>query len=154
MKRKYKLLLFIVISLLCLVGWGKKQVELLNDKKLIDLNLALQNCSLGADSKENTSDNDEKVEEIVPEITPTPIDKIVIEEKEKIIVISVRGRNITYNFVKWNDIDKLKDKIKQDNGELVSFQLVDDFAESHIYKQVMAILSELELEIGLKYTKE
>ena len=154
MKRKYKLLLFIVISLLCLVGWGKKQVELLNDKKLIDLNLALQNCSLGADSKENTSDNDEKVEEIVPEITPTPIDKIVIEEKEKIIVISVRGRNITYNFVKWNDIDKLKDKMKQDNGELVSFQLVDDFAESHVYKRVMAILSELELEIGLKYTKE
>ena len=154
MKRKYKLLLFIVISLLCLVGWGKKQVELLNDKKLIDLNLALQNCSLGADSKENTSDNDEKVEEIVPEITPTPIDKIVIEEKEKIIVISVRGRNITYNFVKWNDIDKLKDKIKQDNGELVSFQLVDDFAEAHIYRRVIAILSELELEIGLKYTKE
>ncbi len=154
MKRKYKLLLFMVVSLLCLVGWGKKQVELLNDKKLIDLNLALQNCSLGADSKENTSDNDEKVEEIVPEITEIPDDKIVIEKKEKTIVISVRGRDITYDFAKWNDIDKLKDKMKQDNGELVSFQLVDDFAESHIYKRVMTILSELELEIGLKYTKE
>ena len=154
MKRKYKLLLFMVVSLLCLVGWGKKQVELLNDKKLIDLNLALQNCSLGADSKENTSDNDEKVEEIVPEITEIPDDKIVIEEKEKTIVISIRGRDITYDFVKWNDIEKLKDKMKQDNGELVSFQLVDDFAESHIYKRVMTILSELELEIGLKYTKE
>ncbi len=154
MKRKYKLLLFMVVSLLCLVGWGKKQVELLNDKKLIDLNLALQNCSLGADSKENASDNDEKVEEIVPEITEIPDDKIVIEKKEKTIVISVRGRDITYDFAKWNDIDKLKDKMKQDNGELVSFQLVDDFAESHIYKRVMTILSELELEIGLKYTKE
>ena len=154
MKRKYKLLLFMVVSLLCLVGWGKKQVELLNDKKLIDLNLALQNCSLGADSKENTSDNDEKVDEIVPEITPTPTDKIVIEEKEKTIVISIRGRNITYNFAKWNDIEKLKDKMKQDNGKLVSFRLVDDFAEAHIYKRVMAILSELELEIGLKYTRE
>ena len=154
MKRKYKLLLFMVVSLLCLVGWGKKQVELLNDKKLIDLNLALQNCSLGADSKENTSDNDEKVDEIVPEITPTPTDKIVIEEKEKTIVISIRGRNITYDFAKWNDIEKLKDKMKQDHGEFVSFQLIDDFAEAHIYKRVMAILSELELEIGLKYTKE
>ena len=154
MKRKYKLLLFMVVSLLCLVGWGKKQVELLNDKKLIDLNLALQNCSLGADSKENTSDNDEKVEEVLPKITEIPDDKIVIEKKEKTIVISVRGRDITYDFAKWNDIDKLKDKMKQDNGELVSFQLVDDFAESHIYKRVMTILSELELEIGLKYTKE
>ena len=69
-------------------------------------------------------------------------------------MISVRGRDSTYDFAKWNDIDKLKDKMKQDNGELVSFQLVDDFAESHIYKRVMTILSELELEIGLKYTKE
>ncbi len=156
MKRKYKLLLFMVVSLLCLVGWGKKQVELLNDKKLIDLNLALQNCSLGAnsDSKENTSDNDEKVEEIVPEITPTPTDKIVIEQKEKTIVISIRGRTVTYDSVEWNDIDKLKDKIKKDNGEYISFQLVDDFAEAHIYKCVRDILLELELEIGLKYTKK
>ena len=155
MKRKYKLLLFTVFSLLFFVGWGKKNVELLNNKKLIDLNLAIEKCLLGTevDNKETNSDNDEKVEEIVPKVTVIPEDKITIEEKEKTIVISVRGRKITYHFVEC-DVDKLKDKIRQDKGEHVSFQLVDDFAESHVYKRVMAILSELELEIGLKYTKE
>lgn len=155
MKRKYKLLLFTVFSLLFFVGWGKKNVELLNNKKLIDLNLAIEKCLLGTevDNKETNSDNDEKVEEIVPKVTVIPEDKVTIEEKEKTIVISVRDRKITYNFVEC-DVDKLKDNIRKDNGERVSFQLVDDFAESHVYKHVMAILSELELEIGLKYTKE
>ena len=157
MKRKYKLLLLMFFSLLFLVGWGKKQVELLNDKKLIDLNLALQKCLLGTDApdKETISDNEEKVDEILPELTVTviPDDKITIEKEERTIVISIRDRNITYNSVEC-DVNKLKDKIKKDNGEHISFQLVDDFAESHMYKKVMSILSQLELEIGLNYTKE
>lgn len=155
MKRKYKLLVLTVFSLLFFVGWGKKSVELLNNKKLIDLNLAIEKCLPGAEiqNKEPISDNDEKVEELVPKVTVIPEDKVTIEEKEKTIVISIRGRKITYNFVEC-EVDKLKDTIRKDNGKLVSFQLVDDFAESHVYKRVMAILSELELEIGLKYTKE
>ena len=49
MKRKGKLLLLLTVSLLVLAGWGQKKVELLNDKKLIDLNAALEKCILGAD---------------------------------------------------------------------------------------------------------
>ena len=49
MKRKGKLLLLLAVSLLVLAGWGQKKVELLSDKKLIDLSAAIGNCTLGAE---------------------------------------------------------------------------------------------------------
>ena len=55
MKKKYTIL-FVIFSLMLLAGWGKKNVELLNDKKLIDLDAAIGICIPGADAAQ-ASDN-------------------------------------------------------------------------------------------------
>ena len=54
MKEKFKLFILMFFFLLFLCGWGKKKVELLNDKKLIDLNVAIEICKPGADGYEIT----------------------------------------------------------------------------------------------------
>ena len=155
---KYRILSFILISLVFLVGWGKKNVELLNDKKLIDLNVAIENCIPGADASEESTDvtnvenveTEEHTEEAIFEEETT--DKITIENTERIMVISVRNRDIFYNSVEYTNMDKLKEKMVQDNGKNVTFKLVDDFAEAHVYKEMISILAELKTEVGLKYT--
>lgn len=155
MKKKYTILLLTIFSFMFLVGWGKKSVELLNDKKLIDLNIAIERCIPGADapddndiSNEENENNNDVSTKVIPD------DKEDIEEKDRTLVISVRNRTITYANVEYINMDKLKERIRQDNGERVTFKLVDDFAEAHVYKEVMSILAELEAEFGLKYSKD
>lgn len=151
MKRKIRLLVLITFSLLFFVGWGKKNVELLNDKKLIDLNAAIGICMPGADASISDINADNDIE---PEDEESPTDtRDSIEDDERTIVISVRDQKVTYDS-KWIDLDNLKDRIRQDCSNKVSFQLVDDFAEAHVYQCVLTILSDLESEIGLTYTKE
>lgn len=157
MKKKY-LATFIMISfLIFLAGWGKKEVKLLNDTKLIDLDAAIEKCIPGANSTEESeasdSTSDVSSDEEVPTIT-MPNDEKLVENKERIIVITVRDQTVTYDTKEYTDMNRLKAKIVQDNGKQVSFRLVDDFAESHVYKEVLSILSDLEAEIGLNYTKE
>lgn len=155
MKKKYRLLSLMFLSLLFLVvGWGKKSVELLNDKKLIDLDAAIVMCLPGADVSDNETnfEKEEKTEAASPEVVTD--DKISIEDQDKTIIIRVRERMVIYDGVEWFDMDKLEDRIRQDNGEHVLFHLIDDYAESHVYKSVVSMLSDLELEIELNYTKE
>jgi len=135
MKRKWIILILMVFSFLFLAGWGQKKVELLNDKKLIDLDAAIERCIPGADAPEEDNNNS-------------------TDGQNTEYVISVRNRQVTYKNEKYINMDRLKDSIKQDNGKGVSFKLVDDFAEAHVYKKVMAILSELRKEVGLKYTND
>lgn len=160
MKKKYTVL-FVIFSLMLLAGWGKKNVELLNDKKLIDLDAAIGICIPGADAAQasdnvvNQSDaeNEEHNEEnMTAEIALD--DKERIDEEKQVRVIKIRARKIVYETVEYTDIDELKNKIKQDNGKNVTFKLVDDFAEAHVYKEVKSMLSELEQEIGLKYSND
>ncbi len=159
MKKKYTIL-FVIFSLMLLAGWGKKNVELLNDKKLIDLDAAIGICIPGADTAQasdnvvNQSDaeNEEHNEEnMTAEIALD--DKERIDEEKQVRVIKIRAREIVYETVE-TDIDELKNKLKQDNGKNVTFKLVDDFAEAHVYKEVKSMLSELEQEIGLKYSND
>ena len=152
MKRKIKLLLFTGLSLLVLIGWGKKNVELLNDKKLIDLNIAMEKCLPGADvsDPENSSNTEKPQNTVTPTITP----QLTVTPNPRTIVIRVRNRNITYDSIEWEDVDKLADRIRQDNSTLITFRLEDDFAEAHVYRRIMAVLAELEAELGIRYTKD
>ena len=156
MKKKYTMLVLLLCSVCFLAGWGKKNVELLDDKKLIDLNAAIERCIPGANEAEQTENEgkEEKKESEDGEKEKNPAEKENIEEAEMIRVIRVRNRTITYRAVEYTDVSKLKEKIRQDNGRKVTFKLVDDFAEAHIYKEVMFVLTELESEIGLKYSKD
>lgn len=145
MKRKITALLIVLCSIMLLAGWGKKQVELLNDKKLIDLSKAIENCK-GGDSLK-PSDN-----------TGTDIEQGDGSQSdsmgEKEIVISVRNKTITYDNVQWKNIETIENKIRQDFEGNAVFKLVDDFAEAHVYRYLINVLSELQSEIGITYTIE
>lgn len=178
MKRKNILLLLLLLSLLLLAGWGKKQVELLNDEKLIDLDAAIQICLQGSDSA-TAPENPEvtaaaKVSAtpkptrmpILPSVTPSPtIAPSVIPQPTtrptpsltpapRTVVISVRGREITYDSVVLGEVDQVKVHIGQDHAGHISFRLVDNFAEAHVYRQLMAILEEMKTKIGIRYSRD
>ena len=173
MKRRGKLLLFLAVSLLVLVGWSQKKIELLNDKKLIDLNLAIGKCTLGAedlipDEGDSTQDSNNSatvpgpVMSVTPKptqgLTPTPKPttqpKPSLPAKPRTLDISIRDMQVTYNHVPWPDLEILKAQLQKDHDERTTFRLVDDFAEAHVYKQMLEILNELETKIGLRYIKE
>lgn len=165
MKRKYKCLLLVLLSLLVLAGWGKKRVELLSNKKLIDLEAAIQICLPGADSSEQESgDKTEKPAKATvtpkPTVKPTSTPKPTVTPgpteapKPRAIVISVREYKITYASTAMEDIDMLRERILLDNDAFVTFRLVDDFAEAHAYREIIALLDELETEAGIHYIKD
>ncbi len=154
MKKKYPAMFMMICSLIFLTGWGKKEVKLLNDTKLIDLDTAIEKCIPGANSAEKSETSSSTSTVADEKVMSGSASNDENETQERIIVITVRDQTITYDTEEYADLNRLKAKIIQDNGEHVSFRLVDDFAESHVYKEVLSILSDLEAEIGLNYTKE
>jgi len=132
------LLLFI---LLLLGAWGSKPVELLDDSKLIDLNKAIDFARPGG-------------ELITPDVTlfttAVTTEPQVVETE---IIISIRGEMISYNGAECV-FEDLEDKIRKMSKEHVTFKLVDDFAEAHLYKKILELLRELKEEIQLRYTYE
>lgn len=180
MKKRWKLLLLVFVSLLVLAGWGQKKVELLSDKKLIDLSAAIGKCALGGDSMtpddgsstQNPDGQDTPNPSVVPSpttsatpkpsVTPGPASthgptiqpKPTVDIKPRTRDISVRDEQVTYNYKSWPDLDILKAQLQNDHNERTSFRLVDDYAEAHVYRRMLEILNELEAEIGLRYTIE
>lgn len=165
MKRKFKFLAVLFFSLLFLFGFGKKSVELLSDKKLIDLNAAIQICMPGADASDK--ENGDKTQNTVrPTVTPKPTakptttprptatPKPTTKPKPRSVIINVRGCNVTCGSQEWKDMDALKERIAGEANSNVTFRLVDDFAEAHVYRKVIAILEELDKELGINYTHD
>lgn len=148
MKRRGIAVLFVLLSVMLLAGWGKKQVELLDDKKLIDLSKAIENCKGGDLLK--PSDNPDGVVEPGEDSLSDSGDTV----SEKEIVISVRNKTVTYDTVEWKNIKNLEMKIRQDFKEKVVFKLVDNYAEAHVYRYIMKVLADLEAEIGITYSIE
>lgn len=174
MKSKGKLLFFLAGCLFILAGWSQKKVELLNDKKLIDLNLAIGKCTLGAEDLISTEgDNAQEtnspttapkpVLSVTPKptqgLTPTPRPTATPKPtqppllKPRTLNITIRDQQVTYNNVVWTDLEILRAQLQKDHDERTTFRLVDDFAEAHAYRQMLEILNELETEIGLRYIK-
>lgn len=171
MKRKGKLLLLLAVSLLVLAGWGQKKVELLSDKKLIDLSAAIGNCMLGAEElvppdkgKEtpNLSATPIPMTSVTPKPTVTPrptaqptrSPQPIIVPNAKTIIISIRNEAISYDLRVVNDMETLEKRITIENADHISFKLVDNYAEAHVFRRVLTLLEELEAEIGLRYTIE
>ncbi len=172
MKKKYRWFLLMAVSLLVLAGWGKKSVELLSDKKLIDLSAALGNCILGAEDllpEEDKTHNQDvpsatpgptirptQSPTITPKLTaaPTTAPKPTLPLKTGVLDISVRDQVVTYNYVPWSDLGILKEQLRRDHSTQVSFRLLDNYAEAHVYRQVADMLEELKKEIGLSYTRD
>lgn len=160
MKRKLKLLAVLLFSLLFLVGFGKKSVELLSDKKLIDLNAAIQICLPGADSSEKENGENTRnpalptvtpEPDVKPTATPRPTPKPTSKPKPRAVVISIRDCTVTCGSVEWDDFEALKERIAREANSNVTFHLVDDYAEAHVYRKVLSILEELDAELGISY---
>lgn len=176
MKRKGKLFLLLAVSLLVLIGWGQKKVELLSDKKLIDLSAAIGNCTLGAEDLIPDSEKDATTPVTTPvpmasvtpkpTVTPRPTStptsmpapsihpKPTLPPKPKTYEIRVRDQVVTYKNEPWTDLDILTDRFQSDCNEWTTFRLIDDYAEAHVYRKIIEILNKLETEIGLRYIIE
>jgi len=170
MKRKGKLFLLLAMSLLMLAGWGQKKVELLSDKKLIDLSAAIGNCTLGADDmtpddgtstpKPNGQAGATPTAAPTPTIAPRPTaqptrsPQPIIVPNAKTIIISIRDEAIFYDLRIVDDMESLEKRITIENADHISFKLVDNYAEAHVFRRVMALLEELEAEIGIRYIIE
>ena len=169
MKRKRKLLLLVAVSLLVLAGWGQKKVELLNDKKLIDLSAAIGKCLIGAeeltkDEGDNTKDPENPTVTPAanpsPTVTPKVTPKITVTSAPtrvplpRTIEIRIRDQKVIYNYVEWPALAILTEQLQKDHDERTTFRLIDDYAEAHVFRQMLGILEELENEIGLNFTRE
>ena len=167
MKKRGKLFFLLAASLLVLAGWGQKKVELLSDKKLIDLSVAIGNCTLGAedlipDEGDNTRDPNGPTATPgpAPSVTPKPTSsptgssQPIIVPTAKTIIISVRDEEILYDLRRVEDMETLKTRITVENADHISFQLVDNYAEAHVFRRVVALLEKLEAEIGIRYIRE
>ena len=177
MKRKGKLLLLLAISLLVLAGWGQKKVELLSDKKLIELSAAIGNCMLGAEElvppdegKEtpNLSATPIPMTSVTPKptVTPRPTStpssmpaptihpRPTLPPKPRTYEVSVRDQVVTYKNTEWTDLDSFTEQLQNDCNEWTTFRLTDDYAEAHVYRKLLETLKKLETENGLRYTIE
>lgn len=169
MKKRRKWFLLLAVSLPVLAGWGQKKVELLSDKKLIDLSAAIGNCTLGAedltpDEEDSTQQSDMPTAtpgpapSVTPKASPTPgptgSTQPIIVPNARTIIISIRDEVILYDLRPVDDMEMLEKRITLENADHVSFQLVDNYAEAHVFRRVMALLEELEAEIGIRYIRE
>ena len=170
MRKRRKLILLALVSLLVLAGWGQKKVELLSDKKLIDLSAAIGRCTLGADdmtpddgtSTQNPSGQTGATPTAAPtpSTTPRPTAKPTsspqptVRPAAKTIIISVRDEEILYDLRSVDDMETLEKRITIEHADNVSFKLVDNYAEAHVFRRVMALLEELEAELGIRYIRE
>lgn len=163
MKRKIKLSFLVTVSLLVLAGFGKKSVELLSDKKLIDLNAAIALCLPGADSLEQEDGKQEASRNPAePTVTPKPTAVPTLKPEQPdmengeayTVVISVRERVISYGSGERIKLANLEEQLRRDYRNGADFRLVDDFAEAHVYRGIIEILEKLEAEIGISYTRD
>lgn len=157
MKKKPVALFFILLMMIFLVGFGKKEIELLDGKKLIDLSKAIEYAKPGGDLEENKNTGDVSTEQQETETADANENKTEtenLEDGEKIIVISVRDRSITYNGFNVLSVNELEECIRRDYKENVRFILIDDWAEAHQYRSIVEKLKELHSEIGFEFSME
>lgn len=154
--KKPILILLLTLCMFILIGWGKNSVDLLNDTPLIDLSKAIKNAPIG--NQGNTlilQENEAKSDDTIVNNQADNIsakESGILQEEKKIHTIEIRDMTITYDNNKYSDVDALKTKIIHDcsNGA-GSVDLVDNFAEAHVYNDVFAILEQLQETIGLEY---
>ncbi len=154
MKKKIGVLLFVLSIMFVLVGWGK-EVKLLDGGKLIDLDKAIGLAKPGGmagnseDGSKESSDNEEASE------AEDNTKQDSLNEEAGNIVIRIRGEKIYYTCgnKKSDNIStaQLENKIRSDYASGTQVTLVDDYAESHVYKDVLEVLNGLKNDIGLSY---
>lgn len=148
----------LIFSVGLLAGWGKAAVELLNDTLLIDLDKAIKEAPIGKQGNTFTIKESEAEREAIVDNQTVNASKKKIpvspEKKKERYIIKIKDTTITYKNSRYT-ADTLKEKLIRDcsNGA-ASIYLQDDYAEAHVYRNVLAILEQLEETIGLEYQAE
>ncbi len=170
MGKKISILLVGSIVLFILGGWGKKAVQLLDSKPLIDLSKAIEFAMPGGSPGESTepedqtdiSETSEDIEEMVePEEPEEAVDLSEHEELEEVtkdMLIRIHGESVFYTFGKTTleDVTEkdLEKQIREDYSSIVQVKLMDDFAESHTYKSIRKMLELLKEELGMDFIED
>ncbi len=157
MKKRFRVVLYIVLTMFILVGWGIKEVRLLDSSKLIDLNKAIALAKPGGsfgDSKEDSRTASENENEDGKQAEAhNNIDGVA-----KDIVIRVRDKQIYYSSGNGKEVSvsdtQLESRIRMDFVDGIEVTLVDDYAESHVYKSVREVLNNLKNDMNLTYKED
>ena len=160
MKKRIYILLFALICMLVLAGWGGKEVRLLDSGKLIDLDKAVELAKPGGmsgDTEEapgsDEDDDDKKTDKSEDDEDPDDTDPAAVK-----IAIRIRGERIFYSCGVAGNVNisdtQLKDRILSDYVSGASVTLIDDFAEAHVYRRALSILEEVKDDTGLSFKEE
>ena len=138
------MILALLFSMIFLLGAGTKEVELLDNKKLIDLDKAIEYTrpggaweSLDYVSSDMAIDDNDSQDSIA-------------SQKEFVVEIRIRGKNIKYNDELLSSVDELKAYIEKDKSSVAKCILSDDYADSKVYKECEGILKDSGLTVILE----
>jgi len=138
--KKTVLLLLTIACLTFLAGFAVKTVELLNENPpLIDLSLAIEEAKFGQSGNESHLEGDDP-------------DHSQEEAGEgRTITITVRGEGVWLEEHRFFSLDSLKTRIEKNyrSGDVI--RLVDDYAEAHYYREILAIIEQLNKDGGYPY---
>ena len=137
--------ILLVISVLCLTflaGFAVKTVQLLNENPpLIDLNAAIVEAKFGKNGNEAHADGGEDPDK-------------QSETKGKQIKIRVCGEAVWMEEHRYLSLDSLNTRIISNFKEGDEILLIDDYAEAHFYREILAILEKLNAEKGFAYVAD
>lgn len=150
MKKKINLLVMFIITSLVLMGFGVNTVTLLRKSKVIDLQKAIEFARPGGDEgeKPDTTATDNLLTNNDKEST----EKEVVQRIPTNVKIIVSGKTIKINGAILNDASLVEGKLREIFRKETTYDLIDDYAEAHVYKDVIKVLENLNTEIGLKYS--
>ena len=139
-RRKCRILVLAFIFLIFSVGWGSEPVKILNEPMpLIDLNAAIKDAKFGQNGNELHQDGDD----------PSKNSEGQYQGKE--ITIRVRGEACWLEENRFFSLSPLKERITKSYKTGDKVILIDDFAESHYYKEILSILEELNEEKSIPF---
>lgn len=150
--RTLRMLLFGTMMVLVLVGWGKQPVQLLNETPpLIDLDAAIQEADFGNNGNTGEETGDPDVDH--PGGNDGDTQQV---NQNKTIVISIRDEELTYDnmMILSRSVDNLRRRLEKEYQKGDVIRLVDDFAEAHKYREVLAMLEALRSEKGFVYSAD
>ncbi|MCR5788288.1 MAG: hypothetical protein K6G83_00220 [Lachnospiraceae bacterium] len=154
-KNRFILLLTGALLLVMLTGFAKRTVELLDQEPLIDLDTALQTAPPGSHADESAGESDKDPTDVTGQTQSEPEE--VTPEKEpdpsRTFRVTVRQKEILCEKQNFDSVEALRGVLLKDvkAGDRVS--LNDDYAEAHVYRRVLKLLTELKDTIGFSLTE-
>lgn len=142
--------MFIILSLV-LVGFGANTVTLLRRSKVIDLHKAIEFAKPGGDEGQQTDttakDNPDSKDDSEQEMVETQSGPVRVK-------IIVSGKTIKIDGTIVQNSDAVESKLREIFRVNNTYELIDDYAESHVYKDVIGVLEKLNTDIGLVYSAD